>query len=241
MTAPLPVRVSALREKLIRLEELSSRAAEASELSDLRMGLSTPSHALTILAGRQALFNEWDMTVVVPESLKTLRKRARAVRERFKGDRRPATLKKGTTWNAMLADAKAAHTDLDSAQFAAWREFRSVIFSGNPPGNIEGRLAGTKENLEALAAYKTAYEQFSRLFQSLPTDQVSIERAKSLADELVKISGRFDFHVKPEVRAFLEAVQKGGAPLSSLTTDVLDWLKSGNAMDSYRIRAVDTQ
>ena len=43
------------------------------------------------------------------------------------------------------------------------------------------------------------------------------------------------------MKAFLAAVQAGGAPLAMLTDDVLAWLKDGNGMNGYRIRAVDTQ
>jgi hypothetical protein len=241
MTASLPARVAALREKLGRLETLSSKAAEASDLSGLRTDLSEPVQVLTALTKRQALFKDLGIPMASPESLGTLRRRAGSLREKFRSARTSATLKKGTAWKIMLTEAATASADIDKSLGAAWRGYRSALFAGDPPGKIVGSLAGTQGNLDALNAYRLTHEAFTRLFQTLPADPTVVERARSLAAELVRIAGRFDFDVKPEVKAFLEAVQAGGAPLSLLTPEVLEWLRTGDAMDSYRIRAAETE
>ena len=241
MTASLPARVAALREKLGRLETLSSKAAEASVLSGLRTDLSEPVQVLTILTKRHALFQSLGVPTIAPESLGKLRGRAESVREKFRADRTSAALKRGQAWKAMLTEAAATSADVDKSLNAAWRDYRSTLFAGDSPGKIAGSLAGTQGNIEALNAYRLTYDAFTRLFQTVPADPTVIERAKGLAAELVLIAGRFDFNVKPEVKAFLAAVQAGGAPLSLLTPDVLEWMTKGDGMDSYRIRAAETQ
>lgn len=241
MTSALPSRVSDLREKLGRLKALSSKAAEASDLSDLRNDLSEPVQTLQGLAERQALFESLGVPVTAPESLEKLRRRAESIREKFTADRTAAALKRGQSWKIMLTEAAIATTDMEKSLNQAWRDHRANLFAGETPAKIAGVLAGTKANNDALEAYRLTYEQFARHFQSLPTEPAVVERARSLAAELVRIAERFDFDVKPEVKAFLAAVQSGGAPLSMLTADVLEWLKSGDGMNSYRIRAADTQ
>lgn len=241
MTALLPARVAALREKLGRLQTLSSKAAEASDLAGLRTDLSEPVRVLTALTKRHALFQSLGVPTTAPESLGKLRGRAESVREKFRADRTSTALKKGQAWKVMLTEVTTASADVDKSLSAAWRDYRSALFSGDPPGKIAGSLAGTHGNVEALNAYRLTYDAFTLLFQAVPADPTVVERAKSLAAELVLIAGRFDFDVKPEVKAFLSAVQAGGAPLSLLTPDVLEWMKNGDGMDSYRVRAAETQ
>lgn len=241
MTASLPTRVAALREKLSRLENLSSKAAEASDLSSLRGDLTQPVQALTALVERHALFQSLGVPANTPDSLVSLRRRAESVRDKFRVDRTSATLKKGTAWKVMLDETTTAAADVDKALNAAWRDYRSRLFSGETPSKIAGSLARTQGNIEALDAYRLTHEAFTRLFQTLPSDPSVIERVQGLALELSRIAERFDYDVDPEVKAFLEAVQAGGAPLSLLTPDVLAWIKAGDGMDSYRIRAAEAR
>jgi hypothetical protein len=241
MTTSLPDRLTALKEKLGRLESLSSKKQEASNLAGLRTDLGEPVQALTALTRRQGVFEDLGVPVSQPDSLASVRKRAEGIRERFRAVRSSATLKKGNAWSLLLTELSSASADVDKSLAAAWREYRSALFAGEAPAKIAGVLASTKGNLDALQAYRLTHEAFTKLFQSPPSDPTVVERAKGLAAELVRIAARFDYEVKPEVKTFLAAVQAGGAPLSLLTPEVLDWLKSGDAINSYRIRAAETQ
>lgn len=241
MTASLPARVAALREKLDRLKSLSSKTAEASDLSGLRGDLDQPARAVAAMVKRHSLFQSLGVPTTAPESLSNLRQRAESMRGKFRGDRTSATLKKGTAWKSLINEATAVSSDLDKALNAAWRNYRSILFAGDPPNKVRGSLAQTPRNKAALEAYSETYDAFTRLFQTFPTAPMVIERVQGLALELVRIGERFDYDVDPEVKTFLEAVQAGGAPLSLLTPAVLAWMKAGDGMDSYRIRAADVQ
>lgn len=241
MTTALPARVAALREKLARLESLSSKAAEASELSGLRGDLRQPVHDLTALVERHVLFQTQGVPITTPESLMNLRRRAVSLRDKFRIDRTSRTLKKGTAWKAMLDEVTAASSDVEKSISAAWRDYRSTLFAGETPNKIRGSLAQTPGNNAALEAYRATYEAFTRLFQTPPSDPSVVERAQGLALELMRIAERFDYNVDPEVKVFLEAVQAGGAPLSLLTPAVLAWMQAGDGMDSYRIHAAEAQ
>ena len=241
MTTSLPDRLTALKEKLGRLKSLSSQKLEASNLSGLRIDLFVPVQALATLTRRQSVFERLGVPVAQPESLSSVRKRAAGIQEKFRAERSSATLKRGQAWKLLLTELSSASADVDRSLGTAWREYRSSLFSGETPAKIAAVLASTKGNLDALKAYKLTHEAFTKLFQSQPTDPTIIERAKELAAELVRIAARFDYEVKPEVKTFLAAVQAGGAPLSLLTPEVLDWLKSGDAINGYRIRAAETR
>lgn len=241
MSLTLPTRVAELRDKLGRLQALSSKQAEASELAGLRTDLAAPAQSLGSLSARRRLLEQASVPVSSPDSLGRLRRRASTVREKFKADRTATTLKKGQGWRLMVDEAAVAIVDIDKALHDAWRDYRATLFSGEAPGKIRSVLAGTKENTDALEAYRVTHEKFMQHFQSLPTEPAAIERARALAAELVRIAERFDYNVNPDVKSFLAAVQAGGAPLAMLTDDVLAWLKDGNGMNGYRIRAVDTQ
>ncbi|RYG89396.1 MAG: hypothetical protein EON59_01495 [Alphaproteobacteria bacterium] len=241
MNATLPARVSALRIKLGQLKDLSSKASEASDLSSLRTDLEQPVQTLAMLVKRQREFEDLGVPTSAPESLGKLRSRAASVRERFRAERTSVTLKKGQAWKAMLAETATATVDVEKSLITAWKEFRSAIFAGDTPAKISGTLAGTQGNIDALDAYRATYDAFNRQFLTLPSDGAVVTRARDLAAELMLIAGRFDYNVEPDVKAFLAAVQAGGAPLSLLTPEVWKWLKDGEGMDAYRVRAAETQ
>ncbi|MGV9795275.1 hypothetical protein [Gordonia sp. NPDC003422] len=75
--------------------------------------------------------------------------------------------------------------------------------------------------------------ELERSRTSLPTSQ-SVE---SLA-KAVRLLRQLESSLKPEVvRRFLSAVARGGAPVESLTPDVIEWLANHNSLDRFRIVA----
>lgn len=243
MKEPLPPRVTALREKLGRLQGLAENAKEASALAALQRDLATPAQALANLVQQQATLTEHGVEVKSPASLGQVRKRAAALRDRFRADKKSATLTKGTGWTSLLAEGETAAEDMERALFLGWKEFRATAYAGDAPTTIEKRIARTPQNLQALADYQKVHAQFSALFQvsalfqDVPSNGAIVVEALELAAKLVRISGQFDFAVSEEVKRFLAAVQGGGAPLSLLTEEVLKWLVDNKAMDGYSIRA----
>ena len=238
MKDALPVRVKGLREKLERLQGLAANAKEASALAALQRELAPLAQTLASLEKQQAAFAQQGVNVRPPASLGQIRKRATTLRDRFRVDRKSATLTKGTGWTNLITEGGNAAKDVETALLTGWKEFRAAVYAGDAPTTIEKRIARTPQNLQALAEYQRAYAQFSALFQTLPTGGSAVVEAKTLARELATISGKFDFAVSDEVKRFLAAVQGGGAPLTLLTAEVLTWLADNKAMDGYSIRAL---
>jgi hypothetical protein len=237
MKDALPVRVKGLREKLERLQGLAANAKEASALAALQRELATPAQILASLEKQLTALAEQGVDVKPPASLGQVRKRATGLRDRFRVDRKSATLTKGTGWTALLTEGGNAAEDIEAALLTGWKDFGAAVYAGDAPTTIARRIARTPQNLQALAEYQRAHAQYSALFQALPTDGSAVGEAKKLAGDLATISGKFDFAVSGEVKRFLAAVQAGGAPLALLTDEVLKWLADNKAMDGYSIRA----
>lgn len=237
MKDALPVRVTGLREKLERLQGLAANAKEASALAALQRDLATPAQVLASLVKQQAALTEQGVDVRPPASLGQVRKRAAGLRDKFRVEKKSATLTKGTGWTSLLTECGNAAKDVEAALLTGWRDFRAAVYAGDAPATIEKRIARTPQNLQALAEYQRAHAQFSALFQALPANGSAVAEAKKLASDLATISGKFDFAVSDEVKRFLAAVQAGGAPLALLTDEVLKWLADNKATDGYSIRA----
>ncbi|MER8895961.1 hypothetical protein [Mesorhizobium sp. M0676] len=237
MKDALPLRVSALRQKLTRLQGLTANAKEASDLAVLRKELATSAQAVANLVRQQTMLSGLGVKIQPPASLSNVRKRATTVREKFRTEKKSATLKKGTGWTSLLSDGDTAISDIERALLDGWRDFRIAVYSGDTPSVIDKRIARTPQNVQALNEYEQVYSQFSALFQTVPTSAATVETSKKLASDLVRISEKFDFAVGTEVKRFLAAVQSGGAPLALLTAEVLKWLADNKATEGYLIRA----
>lgn len=240
MSTTLPARASALRARLNHLHETSSNVAEAADLEGLRVQLARHVEKFSAPAEKRRLLTMAGITIVEPASNAAVRKKVTTVLERFAAAPKSATLKKGQVWSTMLEEMDSAARDLQAAVTVAWKSQWTSLFSGETPAAIESKLAKTKPNQEALRVYQGLYSQFRALFDGLPPDQATIERARILGNQLELAAKAFDYQVSPEVKAFLEAVQSvRGAPISLLTDEVLNWLRENENLDAYRVKSSD--
>jgi hypothetical protein len=238
MTAALATRVSNLRSRLEALDRAASNVAEVSALEGLRAGLSARAEKLGSELAKQHILTAAHIAVAAPSSLTAARKRGSGLLEKFKGEPKAATLKRGQGWNALLNEVDNAGRDLASAVAAAWKGHRQAVFAGETPAQIRGKLARTPTNDEAFEKYEVLYTRLKSAFDALPPDAATIAATKKIAEDLEKVAKDFNFDVPADVKQFLEAVLSiKGAPLSLLTPSVLDWLRSSGGLDSYAVRS----
>lgn len=235
MSTTLPARAKALRERLVALDRLGANVEETRLLADLRSDLEQPAAELSRALEQFALLKGSGIETPEPSSLATARKRAATLVERFKEERKAATLKKGSGWSNLLKEIKAASIEVSSAIERSWKEYRQNVFTGEAPSLVKGRIAFTPANNAAFRAYEELHRAFRSEFEKVPADKAAIERVKYLAARLSETAKAFDFDVPADVKRFLEAIQTGGAKLDLLTDAVLEWLKENNASDNYRI------
>ncbi|WP_421993613.1 hypothetical protein [Roseococcus sp.] len=237
MTSSLPDRVRDLRRRLKQVQDLGDKVREAGRINDLRAELAAPIAALKQQLEQRAILQGAGLTASLPVSLEPRRGRTAVLLERFRADRSAATLKKGRSWTQLLADVDEAAREVGKVLDTAWLAYKEDQFSGDKPADVRNRLAMTRENADAFKTYEDLYKRFGA-FSVRPRDAAALADAKTLARGLRAAATRFDFDVPPDVKAFLDAVQEGGAPLLLLTEPVKDWLLANNALQNYRIRAV---
>jgi hypothetical protein len=235
MSTSLLARAKALRERLVNLDQLGGNVEEAGQLEDLRTDLALPAAEFSRALEQRKMLMDSGIDIAEPPSLETARKRAAVLLEKFKTEKKAATLKKGAGWANLLKDIKAASTDVSASVDRSWRGYRQSIFTGEAPGVVKGRIALTPANEAAFKAYEQLYQAFRAEFDKLPRDKDAIDHVKTLTARLTETAKIFDFNVPPDVKRFLEAIQSGGAKLNLLTDAVLKWLEANNALDSYRI------
>ena len=238
MSASLPRRAEDLKVRLSRLQELSSKVEEASNLERLRLDLKQRVERFEPSLQKQALLQANGIAVSLPAAVVKAARRADGLRERFNAQPTAATLKKGQTWIKLLDELDDADRELTQVVLEIWRRSREGFFAGDPPARLRGRLARTAKNDEALEQYRNLHQALDAAFSAAPSDSAKIDEVKRLAKQLEAAALTFDFDVPDAVKAFLEAVQSvAGAPLHLLTPEVVDWLKTNDSFDTYRIRA----
>lgn len=241
MNTPLQARTKALRNRLGTLDNMGANVGEAGLLEDLRSDLATPTAKLSRALVQRKLLVGSGIATMTPASLDTARKRAAVVLEKFKDDKKAATLKKGTGWTNLVADIDAASSDVGTMVAKRWKAYREELFTGEAPAIVRGRIALTPANVAAFKRYEQLHNAFRQEFERLPADRSAIDRVRLLATELTETAKALDYDVPTDVKRFLEAVQSGGAALELLTDTVKAWLSANNAFGSYRIvpRGVD--
>ncbi|TCL89544.1 hypothetical protein C8J38_11235 [Rhizobium sp. PP-WC-2G-219] len=235
MTESLPGRVSTLRSRLASLDAMASNVQEASLLTGLRQDLSKEVDALDRVLSQCEILEAGGVNVTMPESLNKAREQASRLRDVFIKDPTAKSLKTGNSWINLIKALDDTASAIGNETRVAWRNYRAVVFTGEAPAVIRSRMAGTDKNQTAYQRYEAKHQAFRAAFESLPQKVSDIGQARSLASELNEIFTEFDFHVPADVKAFLDAVQEGGAPLDHLTDTVISWLKENHVFSSYRI------
>ena len=235
MTTSLPTRTKVLRGRLVALDQLGANVEETGLLEDLRSDLAAPAAELSRALSQRALLVDSGIAAAAPATLEAARKRAAVLFEKFIGEKKAATLKKGVGWANLVRDIKAASSDVAAMVIKSWKAYRHEVFTGEAPGIVKGRIAFTPANTAAFKRYEQLHQAFRAEFERLPADRAAIERMRSLAADLAATAKGFDYAVPAEVKRFLEAVQSGGATLDLLTDTVKTWLTDNDAFASYRI------
>ena len=235
MSASLPARTKALRERLVLLDQLGSNVEETGLLEDRRSELAPRVADLSRALDQRALLTKSGIETAEPPSLEKARKRATTLLDKFAADRRAATLTKGTGWANLLNEIRSATTDVSAAVLQSWKGYRQTVFTGEAPALVKTRIALTPTNKAAFKTYEQLHQAFRAEFDKLPQDEAAIDRAKTLAARLTDTAKEFDFAVPGDVKRFLEAIQSGGAKLDLLNDPVIEWLNENRALDNYRI------
>jgi hypothetical protein len=242
MNPSLPTRAEKLKARLLRLQDLSSKVEEATNLERLRAELDRRVAKLVPHLQKQILLQKYQLADPLPAAVVNAARRSQGLLEKFKAEPSAATLKQGTIWPTLMRELDGAAGELSKGVLTAWRRSRKEFFAGDTPTTLRKRLARTAENERALKQYDNLHQRLDVFFATEPVDATTIDEVKHLAQQLEVAAHAFNFDVPEAVKAFLEAVQSvGGAPLDLLTAEVIKWLKANQSFDAYCISAKSRQ
>jgi len=235
MTNTLHTRVQSLAKRLFELENIAVNADENGRLIKLLSELKPPATNLQSALSHKKVMIDAGLNIAEPANLETARSNAGKLLTKFASDSQASTLTHRDGWPRLIESLKNAATAINASATASWKSYRNVIFTGDTPVVIRGRIAGTPQNNEAFKVYETLHRQLNEAFSNLPPDRQAIENARTIAAKLLKVVKDFDFDVPPDVKKFLDAIQGGGASLEMLNSNVRDWLETNNALPTYHI------
>lgn len=154
---------------------------------------------------------------------------------RFNEKPEAASLVKFKDWNHFQERSRDWQKALVKEAVRSWKAYIDQQTQGQSPEKLKVSLAQTASNKRALKAFSIIYDALQCLKNEFPENSEKVEEADALSEELKRTSSGFDFDVHAEVKAFLVAIQQGGAPLELLTNEVLTWLHENNSEHQFQI------
>lgn len=136
--------------------------------------------------------------------------------------------------NRLVADLGRASRDIRSALIAAWGEHARRRL-----GDVEELLI-LAETLSEVEGVADLSRRLQRALLDLAGTQQAIPSVRSVASlkNAEALLAELEESLQPaEVRNFLSSVAHGGAPMDLLTEDVAAWLRSHDALGSFKIVA----
>lgn len=236
MSASLHSKIQNLRDRLEKLNQAQGSIDENSELSQLHAQLQPICDNVKSALKHLSVLVEEGINVEEPRSLQSVKKRAQGILDKFSEEPTAATLKNGSSWRVLIENVKALPTELNDKANEAWKNYRNEVFQGRSARQIWDAMPPSIENEAAFKEYDVLYQSFSSEFKTVPSDPAVIAKVRIYASKLKDAEGNFDFDYPASVTQFLKAVSDGGASLSLLTDEVLEWITEKGDLDTYQIR-----
>lgn len=229
----------ALKEGLGYLETVGDNEEEVRELHEQKRTLRALTEPLNLSRESVLRLRSGSVQVELPESLVgEVVKLAADVRKKMEKKPGSQTLKSGKEWSILLEKMRTLNKALEASAKSGWKAYVVEQITSDSPGTIKSRMADTTENRQRIREYEVIYSRMQQTSQSLPGGVAAIGEVESLSRSLSTAYGKIDFDVPEAVRYFLDGANSTvGAPLSLLTEEVLDWLKSRQEDGLYSIRA----
>lgn len=223
-----------VRHRLELADNARENIHEVEELVRLRKSIEDFSLKLNQLASNAELLRNEGLTLTPISNLPKVVKLVDEIKVKFSEHKSSKTLKQGRRWSALIKQLKTLLQDIYQSQKSDWLVyFNNNYFGGVPPSQKERILLHTPENDKSLQLYKELYERFSRFKSISPNNKEEFDLLRNLSHQLNSIE--FKENAPECVREFLAATNTG-ANLELLTSEVMDWLRDNNLLNSYIVR-----
>ena len=229
-------RANNIKTKLISLQVIKTGTEETKSLDGLKQDLSAISVRFKTLTDRVKLFKTEGINFSpvgrVIETKDLVTKMSNRLREQPK----LATLTQGKNWTTLISSLNALESEVSSMQKIDWQNyFSDNYFAGAAPDKRSSELTLTPENQTLLTQYKLLYSRLVVYRTSFPSTPQMFTDLREASNELQKIE--FDENIPESVRTFFNATNAGGAGLSLLTNEVVEWLRAKDRLNNYIVRA----
>jgi hypothetical protein len=211
------------REVYIRSQEWKSRYEKLKAVSARAACLSMDTATLASIAERRA----------------QLRYNAEQILQRLTAFDDITKVTEDASWTRLLASVEGLYVAVDVGGKSAWKNCIEEQGALEDPTWLRNRAQSTSINDAAIAAYRTYYSTYAGLVKlNMPRSPNDLTQLNQIVAACRKEAAKIDFNVPPDVQKFFEAIQSGGATLSSLTSGVLEWLAENEQLDQFRVRSV---
>lgn len=152
-----------------------------------------------------------------------------------------STLSQEGLWMRLLATADSANDQTSTAIRQAWKALILEQGDVTSPSNLDARVLKTPANEAAMTEYRRAFTQYEALSrQEMPVDAMSINKLRDAVAATKAAREKMTLSAPREIKAFLDAVDAGGAALRLLTPEVQQWLSSHDDPERFVIKSRST-
>ncbi len=146
-------------------------------------------------------------------------------------------LTEDTLWKGLLESADAAIRASDEAIRSCWRGIIEECGDVSPPQVLQDMAPKTPSNDVALVEYRRAFTIYASLSnQAIPADATPTTSLKNAIASMRQARESLTLTAPPEILAFLNAVEAGGAALALLTPQVMTWLNEHDDPQRFTIK-----
>lgn len=223
-----------VRHRLERADNARGNIDEVQELERLLKVTEGFSQKLNQLAYNAELLRKEGLTLTPIPTLPKVIKLVNEIKNKFVENKSSQTLKQGRRWSGLTNQLKSLSQDVYQSQKSDWLlYFDNNYFGGVSPAQKEPLLLRTPENNKSIELYKELYDRFNRFKSKPPRNMEEFGQLRDLSYQLSAIE--FEEDAPESVRKFLAATNTG-AELELLTSEVMDWLRNNNLLNSYVVR-----
>lgn len=232
-----------LVEDLKKLATLKMDSDEVSSLQEKRISLGNWLGETNELKGVHTLFVEQKISKSLSQYVKGLTSLLNKILNEFRVERNHETLTKENRWTDLERKYSTFKDDLKSSLEGDWTIYFESKYRRPSPFDLQQTIAmNLPKNVDALQEYKKIFTELNEYKRSLPTSEKTFKECDELLRKLDLLSGQFvsagelpDF-----VKRFFLALKNsgmGGVPLSDVTPEVIDWLRSNKLLHNYVVRS----
>jgi hypothetical protein len=145
-------------------------------------------------------------------------------------------------WTRLMSAAESANKQVSEIARAQWRHFVESLGHVDSPSVLEGRMLKTAANEALLATYKQQHAKYQAAVRDAwPTSAATQEELAKAVVALRGLREQLKGTAPESVRAFLKAIEIGGAALDLLTPEVMEWLRANDDPARFVIKPRVTQ